>query len=109
MQTGKSVRAVAQAPSFELPQIDVRRFGTHAALFAFCLLSALLLTASRLEITKLHYQLSDLHRQRQAMLADVERLRVEARALGSPRRIEKLARDAGFTYPDRDSVVVLDE
>ncbi len=105
----KQARAVVRAPSFELPRIDLRRVGVHALFFAFALLSALALTYSRLEITRARYELNQLHQQRQAIQADVERLRVEAASLGSPRRIEKLAREAGLTYPDRGAVVLLDD
>lgn len=109
MEFGKYARAISQVPSFELPRIELRHFGLHALLFAFCLVSALVLTYSRLEITRLRYDLNNLHQKRQTLLAEADRLRVEAAALSSPRRIEKLAREAGFTYPDRDSVVVLDD
>ncbi|MBI5442897.1 MAG: cell division protein FtsL [Deltaproteobacteria bacterium] len=109
METGKRARALAQAPGFELPRVDVRQFALHALLFVFCLTSALVLTYSRLEITRTRYEINDLHQRRQTLLAETDRLRVEAAALGSPRRIEKLAREAGFTYPSQDSLVILDD
>jgi cell division protein FtsL len=108
MDSRKQVRAAVQTPVFEFPRVDLRRFGVHAVLFGFCLLSAMALTYSRLEITRLRYELNHLHQQRQTILGDVERLQVQARTLASPQRIEKLAKQAGFTFPDRDSVVLLD-
>ena len=41
--------------------------------------------------------------------AEVARLKVEAATLSSAKRIEELARKQGLGYPDRSSVVVLDE
>jgi cell division protein FtsL len=109
METGKRARAIAHAPGFELPRIELRQVGVQALLFGFCLVSALVLTYSRLETTRMRYQLNELHQRRQVLMAEADRLRVEAAALGSPRRIEKLAREAGFTYPNRDCLVVLDD
>ncbi len=108
MSVTKSARAVAlPAMPWSLP--DLRRWGARAGVFILCLISALLLTATRLEITRLHYDLSDLYRQKEAVGAEVSRLEVEAASLSSSRRIEELARKQGFVYPDRNSVVVLDE
>jgi cell division protein FtsL len=109
MESGKRARALAQAPIFEFPRVDLRQLGLHAFLFAFCLASALVLTYSRLEITRMRYDINALHQKRQILLAETDRLRVEAAALGSPRRIEKLAREAGFIYPNRDCLVILDD
>lgn len=109
MNVGKSARAVAAAPSLSWPQVDLRRWGLRAFVFSFCLASALLLTASRLEITRMRYQLSSLDHQRQTLLADVARLEVESASLSAPRRIEGLARGMGFVQAGRDTVVILDE
>lgn len=109
VNAGKSARAVAAAPTLTWPQVDVRRWGLRALLFSFCMASALLLTASRLEITRMRYQLSALDHQRQMLAADVARLEVESASLAAPRRIEGLAKTMGFVQPDRDTVVVLDE
>jgi cell division protein FtsL len=109
MYVGKPARAIAVAPSFTWPQVDLRRWGVRTLLFSFCLVSALLLTASRLEITRMRYQLSTLDHQRQTLLADVARLEVESASLAAPRRIESLAKGMGFVQPDRDTVAVLDE
>lgn len=109
MTVGKPARAIAAAPGLTWPQLDLRRWGVRALLFAFCLASALVLTASRLESTRLRYQLSSLDHQRQTLLADVARLEVERASLSAPRRIENLAKGMGFVQPDRDAVVVLNE
>lgn len=109
MNVGKPARAMVASPSLVWPQVDLRHWGARAALFTFCLASALLLTASRLEITRTRYQLSSLDRQRQTLLADVARLEVEAASLSAPRRIEAIAKGMGFVQPDRGAVAVLDE
>ncbi|MDW7709740.1 MAG: cell division protein FtsL [Deferrisomatales bacterium] len=108
MSVTKPARALAlPAPPWSLPALG--RWGVRAGVFALCLFSALLLTAARLEITRLHYDLSDLYRQKEAVGAEVSRLEVEAATLSSSRRIEELAKTQGFVYPDRNSVIVLDE
>jgi len=103
----KQARVVALPTYLSLPGMG--RWVFRAAVLLFCLASTLLLTAVRLEITRHRYELSDLHRQRETLAAEVARLEVEAGALASPRRIEEKARAAGFVYPDRESIVVLDE
>lgn len=109
MTVGKPARAIAASPGLTWPQLDLRRWGLRVLLFAFCLASALLLTASRLEITRMRYQLSTLDRQRQTLLAEVARLEVESASLSAPRRIKSLAEGMGFVQPDRSAVVILDE
>jgi cell division protein FtsL len=105
----REVRALAHAPTIAWPRLDLRAFGLRVLPFLFCLASALLLTAARLEITRLRYDLSELNRQRQSVGAEVSRLEVEAATLASPKRIESMAREMGFVYPSRDAVVMLDE
>jgi cell division protein FtsL len=102
-------RAIATTAPLAWPMADLRRVGLRASVVGFCLASALLLTASRLEITRLRYELSSLDRQRQSLLADAARLQVEEAALSAPRRVEQVASQLGYVYPDRGSVVVLDE
>ena len=109
MMVGKTARAVAGAPPFAWPQTDWRRWTLRVGIFGACLVSALVLTASRLEITRLRYELSKLDAQRQSLLSETGRLQVESSALGAPRRVEALAASLGLGYPDRGSVVVLDE
>ncbi len=108
MSVTKSARALA-LPTVPWSLPDLRRWGLRLGIFALCLISALLLTATRLEITRLHYDLSDLYRQKETLAAEVSRLEVESATLSSSRRIEELAKKQGFVYPDRNSVVVLDE
>jgi cell division protein FtsL len=109
MNPARRVRALTHSPAFDWPRVDLRSIGLRTLPFVFCLGSALLLTAARLEITRLRYELSDLNRQRQSVSAEVARLEVESAALASPKRIERMARDMGFVYPNRDWVVMLDE
>lgn len=108
MSATKSARALAlPALPWSLPSVG--RWGVRALAFALCLASALLLTATRLEITRLHYDLSDLYGQKEALGAEVARLEVESATLSSSKRIEELAKKQGLVYPGRSSVVVLDE
>ncbi|MBI5018010.1 MAG: cell division protein FtsL [Deltaproteobacteria bacterium] len=109
MITDRPARTLATAVPMTWPRTDLRRLGLRATVAVLCLTSALLLTASRLEITRLRYELSTLDRQRQSLLADAARLQVEAAALSAPRRVEAVAAQLGYVYPDRGSVVVLDE
>lgn len=102
-------RAAVATGALPWPRTDLRRLSLRVGVFVFCLASALLLTASRLEITRLRYDLSNQDRQRQTLLAEVARLQVEAAALSAPRRVEAVATQLGYVYPDRGSVVVLDE
>lgn len=108
MSATRQVRAVA-VPRVVWAFPDLRRWTFRAAAFVFCLASALLLTALRLEITRSGYDLSNLYDRRQALTAEVARLKVEAASLAHPRRIEEEARKLGYIHPDRDSIVVLDE
>ena len=108
MNAAQQARAAALPSAFSLPS-DLRRWALRIGVFVFCLTASLLLTAVRLEITRLRYELSDLHRQRVAVSADVERLRVETAALAGPARIERMAKELGMIYPSRDQMVLLDE
>ncbi len=108
MNAIKYARSVA-LPRYLLAFPDLGRWVSRAAVVLFCLASTLLLTAVRLEITRLRYELSGLHRQREAISAECARLEVELAALAAPRRIEEKARAVGFVYPGRENIVVLDE
>lgn len=109
MDPVRHARVLAHAPALAWPRVDLRAILLRILPFLFCLVSALLLTAARLEITRLRYDLSELNRQRQSVGAEVARLEVEAATLASPKRIESMAREMGFVYPSRDAVVVLNE
>lgn len=108
MNATKPVRA-AVLPRQLLFLPDLRRWAFRAAILLLCLTSTLLLTAVRLEITRLRYELNGLHRQRETISAEVARLELELAALAAPRKIEEKAKAAGFVYPDRESIAVLDE
>ncbi|GAB4262037.1 MAG: hypothetical protein Kow0092_12070 [Deferrisomatales bacterium] len=108
MNMVKTAQAAA-APRLAWMAPSLGRWILRGLVFAFCLAAALLLTALRLEITRLEYELSALHARRQAVAADVARLEVELAALAAPKRIEAQARALGLVEPDRGSVVVLDE
>ena len=104
----RTIRAAA-LPVYAVSTPDLRRWGTRAAVFVLCLAAALFLTAVRLEITRLHYALSNQHGASQELAGEVAQLEVEAAALASPKRIEEHALRLGFVHPRPDQVVVLDE
>ncbi|MEW6487802.1 MAG: cell division protein FtsL [Thermodesulfobacteriota bacterium] len=108
MSVTKPARALA-LPALPWILPSAGRWGVRVLAFALCLAAALLLTATRLEITRLHYDLSELYGHKENLGAEVARLKVEAATLSSAKRIEELARKQGLAYPDRSSVVVLDE
>lgn len=108
MNSIRTLRAVA-LPAIALHTPDMRRWGSRSAVFALCLAAALFLTAVRLEITRLHYDLSRLHGTGQEFAGVVAQLEVEAAAMASPKLIEERALRLGFVYPRPDQVVVLDE
>lgn len=108
MSAPKPSRAVAlPTVAWNLP--DLGRGFLRVSAFVFCLTSALLLTALRLEITRSSYELSELYAHKDSLATEVSRLEIEAAALAAPRRIEALAKKLGFVYPDRGSIIVLDE
>jgi cell division protein FtsL len=108
MSSIRTLRAVA-LPAVVLRPPDLRRWGSRAAVVVWCLAAALFLTALRLEITRLHYDLSRLYEVSQQTAGEVAQLEVEAAAIASPKRIEERALRLGFVYPRPDQVVVLDE
>lgn len=108
MEHIRTLRAVA-LPALAPRMPDLRRWSLRVAVSGVCLVSALFLTAQRLDITRLHYTLSQLHVARQELSGAVSRLEMEAATLASPKQIERQALRQGFVYPRPDQVVVLDE
>ena len=108
MSSIRTLRAVA-LPAVVIPTPDLWRWGSRTAVFVVCLGAALFLTALRLEITRLRYDLSRLHGAGRDLAGEVAQLEVEAAAMTSPRRIEDRAVRLGFVHPRPDQVVVLDE
>lgn len=74
-----------------------------------CMVSALALTAQRIEITRLSYGINELYQNRQNLLVDVTALETEAQMLGSSARIRKQAEELGLVFPDSSSFVELNE
>ncbi len=105
----KSSRAIAVVPYFPLVGADVKGWTIRALVAVLCLGSMLMLTASRIETTRLRYELSELHQLRQGLIADVGRLNLEISAVARPQRIEKLARAMGLIVPRGDQVLVMNE
>jgi cell division protein FtsL len=64
-------------------------------------------TWARVHVTSLRYLHADLIHETHAVRTDVEKLRIEAAALSSPDRIERLARRQGLNFPEAGQVVVL--
>ena len=62
---------------------------------------------TRTHIVSLHYRLTRLGELETQLRRDVEKLRLEAAALASPRRIEAKARSLGLGYPKAGQVVHL--
>lgn len=62
---------------------------------------------TRTHIVSLQYQLTRLGELESQLRRDVEKLRLEAAALASPRRIEAKARALGLDYPKAGQVVHL--
>jgi hypothetical protein len=62
---------------------------------------------TRLEITSLRYQMAELLGRESEVRGKVEKLRIEAAALGSPERIERMGRARGLTEPRPEQVLVL--
>ncbi len=87
----------------------VKQWSTRLAATFICLGGALLLTATRLETTRLRYDLNELHQARQVLKTDVERKSLEVANLSRPQRIERLAKARGLIYPRTDQVIGMDE
>ncbi len=64
---------------------------------------------TRTEILSLRYELSRLVDDEARLLADVEKLHVEAAVLSTPERIESRARKLGLRYPRTGDVVRLSD
>ena len=87
----------------------VKQWGTRLVATLICLGGALLLTATRLETTRLRYDLNELHQARLVLKTDVERMGLEVANLSRPQRIERLAKARGLVYPRTDQVIGMDE
>jgi cell division protein FtsL len=103
------VRAIAFAGSDSFSAELLKQWGTRLVATLLCLGGALLLTATRIETTRLRYDLNELHQTRQALKTDVERMGLEVANLSRPQRIERLAKARGLIYPRRGQVVGMDE
>jgi cell division protein FtsL len=108
---GYSVRAksVSIRSVVPLPKIWGSGWALRVVAASFCMAGALMLTASRIETTKLQYELNGLHRQRQELSADVGRLELELANLARPQRIAQLAFQEGLRDPQRGQIIVMDD
>ena len=109
MRQQKTTRTAALAPALVWPGVDLRTLALRAFVAVFCLGSVLMLTGSRLETTRLRYQLNVLHQRHQSLQTNVGRLEMELANLARPQRIARLARAMGLMDPGRDQVLVMNE
>lgn len=107
MDIARTVRSVAAVRP--LPAIKVRAWSVRIVATAFCLTGALVLTASRIETTRLSYELNEYDKSRRQLLADVARLELEIANLARPQRVAELSRRMGLADPRSDQVIVMDE
>jgi cell division protein FtsL len=108
---GYSVRAksISIRSVVPLPRIWGSGWAVRVVAASLCLAGALTLTASRIETTKLQYELNALHRQRQELSTDVGRLELELANLARPQRIAELAIQAGLRDPQRGQIIVMND
>jgi len=62
----------------------------------------------RTQLTSLRYELGRRLSAEHELGLEVERLRIEAAALGAPERVEPRAKALGLVYPKPDQIVSLD-
>lgn len=82
-------------------------FGVLLALVAGFVLAAGGLVYARTRVTSMRYELGRRIAREQALLDEVERLRVEVAALAAPDRLEPRAKRLGLIYPTPEQVVAL--
>lgn len=109
MSFHKNVRSIATTALAPFPAIRLKAWSVRIAATGFCLFGALVLTASRIHTTKLAYELSEFHKTRQALEADIGRLEIERANLARPQRLAELARKMGLADPRSDQVIVMNE
>lgn len=102
-------RAVRQIAILPLPAIRVKAWAVRIAAIGFCLLGALVLTATRIETTRLSYRLDEAHKQRTKLETDIARLEIEHANLARPQRIAELARRMGLIDPKSGQIIVMDD
>ncbi len=107
MDLAKTVRSFGTGIAF--PAIKIKAWSVRIAATAFCLFGALVLTATRVETTRLSYELNEYNKSRSQLMADVARLELEIANLARPQRIAELARRMGLADPRSDQVIVMDE
>ena len=84
----RAARSIALSPSLTFPAVDAKVWGARFLVAALCLGSLLALTASRIEATKLRYQINTLYERREAARADIARLETELSSILRPQRVE---------------------
>ena len=63
----------------------------------------------RIQLQRQRNELVELTQRHRDLLADLERLEIQAAALAAPKRIEREAARIGLVHPDRDQVVRISE
>ena len=107
MDIAKTMKSITAIRPF--PAIRVKAWSLRIVATAFCLAGTLVLTGSRIETTRLSYELNEYNKTRQFLMADVSRLELEIANLARPQRIAELSRRMGLADPRSDQVIVMDE
>jgi cell division protein FtsL len=104
-----TTRVAALSPALSLPAVDLKLWGARILIPAFCLMSLLALTATRIESTKLRYQINTLYQRREVARAEIGRLETEMSTIMRPQRVESVARGMGMVVPHPSQVIAMNE
>lgn len=109
MSQPKWSKAIALTPAISLPALDVKTWAVRIALALFCLTGPLALEASRIEATKLRYEITSLYQARTSAQAEIRRLETEISHTVRPQRIQAVAQQIGMVTPQAHQVISMDE
>jgi cell division protein FtsL len=91
--------------------VRLRRRGPLALLLVGAALGVLVgaggLVVARTHVTRMRYQLMELQSAALELRGEVEKLSIEAAALGAPDRLEREARRLGLQYPEPGQVLLV--
>lgn len=105
----RTARTVALSPALSLPVVDVKLWAIRGLVCLLCLGSFLALTATRIEATKLRYQINTLYERRESARAGIARLETELSSIMRPQRVEAYARNMGMVLPHASQVISMNE
>jgi len=102
-------RAASRA-TVALPKLDAVKSSLPVVASSFVLIMSLLcLVGLRMETTRLSTQLTDLHKTRNALSLEVDKLRTEQGFRVRPGQLEKSAKLLGLVRPRTEEIIILDE